>query len=459
MKWKCLVVALLSCSAAHAQLPSLLGSTTGAGLASTQATVSANLAITGPTIPLTFIGISTENQDLINGFFQGTTGNAASFIGLANLLGANGYLRIGGGSADFGTPPALTAGICTNLASFVAGLGAGWKVIYTLDAVANNSATAATQAGLLATALGATKVIFQYGNEPVTSGHFNTGTYTTMWNAYQTAVVATVPSALVAAPDDGLIAGNGNQTEVASLSVAVSAMSFVTLHSYEYGSPTTLTNASIPISNWRGTTRFQINSINPWAGVTNMRVTEGNMISNKGQAGMTDRLMHAAYTALKYSDLAKLGWGGYDTHNFYAAPQANYNSMVQQVDGGFSPGASFYAQYLFSKLLGQTIVNSSVTGNISAICTQRVSGKANCLVVNLDQNNATTLVPSQSSASSTANVLQANAGSGNGCTDSIITVGGQSIGEGGTWSGAPFSINSGSSIRLGPCEIAEIEFQ
>jgi len=450
------LVALLCGSTLHAQTPAIFASGTNP---SQLATVSANLAITGLTIPTTFVGISTENQDLINGYFQGTSGNAASFIGLANLLGANGYLRIGGGSADFGTAPALTAGICTNLAAFVAALGAGWKVIYTLDAVANNSTTAATQAGLLATALGTANVVFGYGNEPITSGHFNAGTYATMWNAYQTAVVAAVPGALVQASDDGLIAGSGTQTALAGLSVATSGLAFVTVHEYEYGAPTTLTNPGIPLSSWQDSGKYQIGNLTSWASLTKMRVTEGNMISNKGQAGMTDRLMHSAYTAMKYIDLAKLGWAGYDPHNFYSAPQANYNSLVQQVDGGFSPGASFYAMYLVSKLTGQTIVASSVTGNVTAIATQRAAGKANILVVNLDTNSPATVTPAQSSAWSTANVLAVRGGTNNGCTDSTITLGGQPIGESGAWAGAPFSISNGQSISLAPCELALVQVQ
>jgi hypothetical protein len=409
---KVILCVLFCCATANAQNISPAIMPRGAAPTAI-ATVSANLAVTGPVIPSTFVGISTENQDLINGFFQGTTGNAASFIGLANLLGANGYLRIGGGSADFGTAPALTSGICANLATFVAALGAGWKVIYTLDAVANNSATAATQAGLLATALGSSNVIFGYGNEPITSGHFNAGTYATMWNAYQTAVAAAVPGALVMASDDGFLSGSGTQTALAGLSVSTANLAFVTLHSYEYGSPTTLTNPAIPFSSWLDSGRYQIANLNSWAALTKMRITEGNMISNKGQAGMTDRLMHSAYTAMKYADLAKFGWAGYDPHNFYAAPQANYNSFVQQGDGGFSPGPSFYGMYLASKIAGQTIVNSSVTGNISAVATQRAAGKANILVTNLDTNNPTTITPSQSTAWSTATVLAVRAGTNN----------------------------------------------
>lgn len=451
-----IAIALLA-SDAVAQTPSSVAAR-GAS-PSTQAIVSANLSITGPTIPSSFIGLSTENQDLINGYFQGTTGNAASYIGVANLLGSNGYLRIGGGSADFATPPALTAQIASNLATFVAALGAGWKVLYTLDAVANNSATAATQAGLLATALGTSKVIFQYGNEPVTSGHFNTATYTTMWNAYQTAVAAAVPGALIAAPDDGMLAGSGTQTELAGLSVPVSGLTFMTLHSYEYGAPTLLTNPAIPLTNWQDSSKYLVANVTPWANVTAMRIDEGNMISNKGQAGMTDRLMHSAYTAMKAADLAKMGWAGYDPHSFYGTPVASYNTLVQQVDGGFSPGASFYGLFLFSKLLGQTIVGSSVTGNVIAIATQRAAGKANILVVNLDTNNKTTVTPAQSSAWSTATVLAVRSGTGVGCTDALITVGGQAISEGGGWAGSSFSINNGDSIQLGPCELALIQVQ
>lgn len=425
----------------------------------TKASVSVNLTITGATIPVDFIGLSGENQDLINGYFQGTSGNAASYIGLVNLLGANGSLRIGGGSADTASPPALTNGIATNLATFVAALGAGWKVVYGLNAKSNNSATAATHAGYIATALGASNVVFHYGNEPVTSGNFTTATYTTMWNTYHTAVTAAVPGALVAAPDDGLIAGTGNLSEVSGLSVGVAGLTFVSLHAYEYGAPTVLTNAEVPLSSWRSLNKRSLQALNSWAGVTKMRVTESNMISNKGQAGMTDRLMHTAYTALKIGDLAKMGWAGCNLHNFYGTPVANYNTLVQNGDGSFSPGASFYALYLFSKLLGQTIVNSAVDGNVSVIATQRAAGKSNMLITNIDPTNSVDVTVSQTSAWSTATVLAARSGTGLGSTDSVITLGGQAIGAGGSWSGAPFSINNGETFRLGPCEVALVQVQ
>ncbi len=465
MKWECLIAALLlSCSTAAAQSPVLSRGTSAAKVA----TVTANLTISGPSIPNSFVGISSEAGDLIGGYYQGTTGNAASYIGLARLLGANGYLRIGGNSSDTATPPALTSGIASNLASFIAGIGAGWKVIYTLDAVANNSATAATQAGLLATALGTANVIFQYGNEPITAGHFNNSTYATMWNAYQTAVTGAVSGALVAAPDDGLLGGGGttNQASLAGLSVGTAALSFVTIHAYEYCSPTTLTAAPFPLGKWSSIDAPNFGPVSSWASLTKMRITEQNAICNQGQAGMTDTMMNVAYTVMKASTLAQFGWAGMDTHNVFppsgnGGQAANYNAFVQQVDGGFSPGPAFYGMYLFAQIEGQTIVNSSISGNssISAIATHRAAGKANILVANVDAMDSVTITPAQSSAWSTANVLTVRAGAGAGCTDTTFKLGGQPILEGGSWSGTTFSINNGQSITLGPCEAALVSVQ
>lgn len=458
----CLSAALMTGGPAAAQVPDVFVRST---VTAKTATVTAKLSATGLTIPSSFIGISTEVGDLIVGYYQGTTGNAASYLGLANMLGANGYLRIGGNSADTATPPALTSGIAGNLASFVTALGAGWKVIYTLDAVANNSATAATHAGLLASALGTTNVVFQYGNEPVTSGHFNNSTYASMWNAYQTAVAGAVSGALVAAPDDAVsgTGGTGNQTTLSGLSVGVSSLTFMSVHAYEYCSPTTLTGAQYPLSKWQNTDVPNLWNVGSWASVTKMRITEQNMICNHGQTGMTDALMNAAYTVLKASDLARLGWDGMDTHNVYTegVSVGNYNAFVQQRDGGFSPGPAFYGMYLFSKIEGQTIVKTGVSGNanLSVIATQRAAGKANILVANLDPFDTTAVTPGQSSAWSKANVLAVRAGTGQGCTDKSLLLGGSPILEGGSWSGAPFTISSGQSFTLGPCEAALVSVQ
>ena len=196
------------------------------------AQVSANLSGTGYTIPSGFVGLSGEVGDLIAGLYQGPcSGSNGSWLGVANLLGSNGVFRLGGNSSDQSSgAPALTSGIATNLATFMGCMGAGWKLIYGLNLQINNSSTAATQAGLIATAMGGgANVVFQFGNEAI--GNYVTKTqYETNWNAYYTAVLAAVTGLKVAATDSEDF--GDTQVVIAALTPGVSGMTYVTQHWY-----------------------------------------------------------------------------------------------------------------------------------------------------------------------------------------------------------------------------------
>jgi hypothetical protein len=84
-------------------------------------------------------------------------------------------------------------------------------------------------------------------------------------------------------------------------------------------------------------------------------------------------------------------------------------------------------------------------------------GNANIIAINNDVNSGAIVTPAQSAAWTTATVLQIK-GNG-GCSEPHPTIGGQPIGESGTWSGATTTINNGQAILLGPCESALIAIQ
>lgn len=457
----CLAFFLLL-SPAYSQAPQIASS--GSNPSKT-VTVAADTASSGITIPSNFVGLSVEVQDYVaKGYFQGTSGtwngnaSASSFLGLVGLLGTNGVFRIGGSSGDTATTPPLTQQTATDLQIFLAALGAGWSPIYNLDLFANASALAATQAGYMATAFGVANVTFQMGNEPVSSGNFTIGTYQTAWNAYYAAIIGAVPAAKFSAWDE-FNWGNA-QTAINGLTPGVSGLQNVTYHWYNING--TVPNISYllnSIVNFKAT--FSSNTV--WAGSVKQRLSETNSINCGGQDGFSNRMMAATWYLNQAITLAQLGYAGINTHMFFtgetcALPQGYYNAVVRQPDQNFAPGPIFYGLYLFSKIAGQQIINSAVSGNafIAAIATLRAAGKANIIIANNDQFEFVQIAPQQAAAWSTATVLKV---AGNGCSDLAPTVGGQPIGESGVWSGSAFSISNGQSFTLGPCEAALVSIQ
>lgn len=428
-----------------------------ASVSSRIATISVNLSALGPTIPTNFIGLSAENQDLINGYYQGTTGHASSFIALVNLLGSHGVLRIGGSTADESTPPALTSQIATNLASFVGGLGANWTTIYGLDLFAANSGVAVTQAGYLATALGVTKVTFQMGNEPVTSGNFTLGSYETAWNSYYTAIIGAVSSARFAAWDDYSL--GSTQAVIAALTPGLSGMSYVTQHYY------TTNGASATEPQMLGLLQGMTFSTNiPWAGAVPTRLTETNSMNTRGVAGMSDRLMAATFILNESIELAAGGWNGINVHECYTLSGAAcvYNPVIQQPDLNFAPGPIFYGMYLFAQIEGDQIAQSAVSGNgsnVDEIAVAGSGGKAIILVSNNDPYSPVSVTPNESVTWSTASVLLLAASDNLGCTSAQPVLGGQPIGESGVWRGFPSTISNGQAVVIPPCGAALIQIQ
>jgi hypothetical protein len=451
------IISLFWMVASLAQSP---GSIAGGGYVPARiAHVSANLSGSGPTIPSNFIGISVEVADLIGGYYQGATGNAASMISLLQLLGANGVFNFGGSSSSTSTTPALTQNISNSAQSFLVGIGAGWttSVMYTLDLFANNSALAATQAGFLATSFGASHMVFQFDNEPFASGHFGSvGAYQTAWNAYYTAVTGAVASAGYAPWADS---DNQDAVSVISgLTPGFGGIAAITYHRYSQGTTAAQVIGYVPAHYY-----FLNFNASVFTAAQNamQRLSETNSLGNRGLAGVSDTLSGATFILNEAAQVAAIGYAGINVHNVYAGGAGVYNPLVQLGDSNFTAGAVFYGMMLFSKIEGQQIIPSAVGGNanIVSLATIRVSGKANILVVNNDTFNPSIVRPDQSSAWSTASVLQIKSATGAACGDTSLTIGGSAIGKSGAWSGVPFSINSGDSIRLGPCEAALVQVQ
>jgi hypothetical protein len=433
----------------------------GPSLPSSQksAIVSVDLTTLGATIPADFVGISAEVGDLVKGSYQGTTGAAASYIGLLSLLGTSGKFRVGGGSSDSATPPAITQTIANNLASFVTALGAGWTVVYGLDLVANDSATAATQAGFMNTALG-TKVAFQMGNEPFTSGNFSVGSYQTAWNAYYTAITAAVPSAKFDACDDNN--QTTTQTAIPGLTPGLAGLTGVTVHYYSGAAGTGINDWPALLAALNTGT---FNSIYTYASGSSKPVfmSEANSLSFGGQAGVSDRLMSQAWFLNLAITLAKIGWSGFcvqGTFSFGGQANGVYNPLVKGSNGNFTPGPIFYGMYLFSRIAGKQLAASTQggTANIKSIAVKESDGNASILVCNNENSSYVTIKPMQSASWTTATVLISKDVDGVGPTSSSMSLGGQPILESGVWSGSTFTINNGGTVTLPPCGAARIKF-
>lgn len=448
---------LAFCGAAEAACPYPNGGTNCVPLPPT--TLIANLASTGSTIPQDFVGLSVEVGDLIGGMFQGTTGANGTWIGVAKLLGSHGELRVGGSSADTATTPNLTQAIATNLCSFVQGIGSSWRIVYGLDLLANNSSLATTQAGYLNNTACNGQLVFQSGNEPIGSTNFTISTYPPAWNAYYSAITASIPSAKFCAFDDSFT--TDTQTIIPALTPGLAGIYCISVHWYGY-SITLLPLTSTPTPDQLALSSWQIgipviggygNTQNiSWAGSTPTRMTE---TGSRRQTGVGDRFMSATFVLNEAISLAQGGYAGIDWHSLYAPAggPAPYNIIALQGDSNYAPAPAFYGLFLFSKIEGQQTVGLTVSGSpyIRAIATKGANGNANILAVNNNPTNAIPVVLGQSNSWTTANLWTMTSANGNGCSDTGALLGGSSIGEGGTFSGTTVPSSNGQVVYIPPC--------
>lgn len=421
------------------------------------ATATATTASPGATVPLGYVGLSVEAQDLISGFYQGSSGtwngvaSASSFVGLAALLGANGSLRVGGSSCSTPTTPALTQTIANNLATLLTSLGAGWKLRYCLDVFANNASLAATQAGYLATALGAANVVLELNNEPISSGEFATiAAYQTGANAYISTVLGSVPGAKFEAWDD--YSFGSTQGVINGLTPGVSGTAAVTYHWYNTNggltTPTNFINSSANFGSWSSNTI--------WAGSTPQRLTETNSVNIGGVNGLSNGLIAATWFINQAATLIPLGYAGVNVHMFFGGESAGktqgiYNPFVLNADQNFAPGAIFYALLMVSKLEGQQLLPLSINnGTVVGLATLASAGKANFLLVNNSQTSYASVLLSQDVAWSTGTQLML---SGTSCNDPAPKLGGQPIGESGAWNGAAAPLSNGQPVIIPPCGV------
>lgn len=455
-----LALGLLLSGQSFAQSPLMQAFPQGpAGARSVNITV--NLSSLGATIPADFVGLSADVGDFVSGYYQGTTGANGSFCALARLMAPTVLnFRLGGNNSDNPTAPTITSGMASGLNSFLGCIATSYKLIYGLDAVANNPTAAASTASTIATAVGVNNVIFQFGNEPSING-FTISSYQTMWNSYYTAVTGAVSGAKFAAIDDGFTWDY--PTVIGGLTPGLAGLSYVTSHWYSYCRGTFPNLPSLLISQPRlAGSVWTKNAAYAASGGVKQRLTESNSICALGQNGSSNAMMAATFFINEAIIAVNNGWAGIDTLNYYFQPTF-YNPFVLNGDNTFSPTPIFYALDIFAKISGQQIAMSTVSGsgNVVAIATKNGSGTANIVLANDDVTNAVTVTIGQTSPPwSTATVLVAQASDGNGCNSFNPQLGGQPIGKSGSWTGAPYTINSGQpQMQISPCGVAAVQTQ
>lgn len=431
-------------------------------------TVTANLASTSHTIPSNFIGISFNMESMVpvSGFATWLTDmkTNSSIISLIKLLGTNGHIRIGGNQQDAsGSGPELTQTVANGIGSFMSSLGSGWSLYYGLDLTINNTATAVTHAGYILSAVTGNTVAFGIGNEPDDGCCGNMTTWTSNYNSYYSALTSAYPSVII----EGADVANGQvlstvENYANATTPGPTGLAQVTGHSYFGDNPTqsqiqTLLNETAGFG-WASFVSY----------ASNFRIDESNLGSGQTNTGVVKTLATGAWFIAAANEAASSGVVGIDLNQGGSMNSAypnsvgnDYNFATLDADYGFSPNPMFYYMYLFSKIVGQTIVSTSLsgTGTVSAISTAGAHGNANIMVVNYSTINPVKITPAQSNSWTSANVYKISAGSNAGCFDSSPNIGGATIGESGVWNGTmtPISISNGGSFALYPCEAALVQ--
>lgn len=319
---------------------------------------------TGPHMPIDFVGLSYEVQQLKDpSFFSAkNTGLVHAF----KALSTTGVLRLGGNTSEFaywkpkpdsvepehpqvrevvGEPKAqyyaVTPEAVRNLASFLE--AAGWNCIYGIGMGTNTPARADEEAAFVAETLGKRLQYFQIGNEadlfdrhlrdPKT---WSAKTYLAEWLTLARAIAARVPAAQFGMPD---VASNVSWlTEIADQWSSIQNPPHVTTltHHYYFGGPATNPEVNIPNLLKPATMQKVQNTANVASAAANkigarVRMTEGNTCYRGGKPGVSD-VFAAALWAADYSLLlADNNYSGVNLHG------GTGKSVANSV-GGFLPG-------------------------------------------------------------------------------------------------------------------------
>jgi hypothetical protein len=288
---------------------------------------------TGPHMPVDFVGLSYEVQQLVDpSFFSAQN---SGLIHEFKALSSTGVLRLGGNTSEFaywkpkpdspepehprvrevaGEPKAqyyaVTVEAVRNLAEFLQ--ATGWTCVYGIGMGTNTPERAAEEAVFVAETLGNRLQYFQVGNEvDLFARHlrdpktWSAKTYLEEWLKLARAIAARVPAAKFGMPD---VASNVSWlTEIADQWPSIQAPPHVTTltHHYYFGGPATNPDVNIPNLLKPVTMQKVQNTANIAAAAARrmgarVRMTEGNTCYRGGKPGVSD-VFAAALWAADYS--------------------------------------------------------------------------------------------------------------------------------------------------------------
>jgi hypothetical protein len=311
---------------------------------------------TGPHMPVDFVGLSYEVQQLSDPTFF--SAQNSGLIREFNALSSTGVLRLGGNTSEFaywkpkpdspepehpsvrevaGEPKAQYYGVAVeavrNLSEFLQ--ATAWNCIYGIGMGTNTPARAAEEAVFVAETLGNRLQYFQIGNEadlfdrhlrdPKT---WSVKTYLEEWLTLARAIAARVPAAKFGMPD---VASNVSWlTEIADQWPSIQSPPHVpTLtHHYYFGGPATNPEVNIPNLLKPATMQRVQNTANIATAAASkigarVRMTEGNTCYRGGKPGVSD-VFAAALWAADYSLLlASNDYSGVNLHGGTGKSVAN----------------------------------------------------------------------------------------------------------------------------------------
>jgi len=312
---------------------------------------------TGPHMPIDFVGLSYEVQQLVDpSFFSAQN---SGLIREFKALSSTGVLRLGGNTSEFaywkptpdspepehpqvreaeGEPKAhyyaVTPGAVKNLSEFLQ--ATGWNCVYGIGMGTNAPARAAEEAVFVAATLGDRLQYFQIGNEAdLFSRHlrdpktWSAKTYLEEWLTLARAIAARVPTAKFSMPDvsPGAVSW---MTEIADQWPSIQASPHVTTltHHYYFGGPATNPEVNIPNLLKPATMLKVQNTANIASAAARkmgarVRMTEGNTCYRGGKPGVSDAFAAALWSADYSLLLASNDYLGVNLHGGTGKSVAN----------------------------------------------------------------------------------------------------------------------------------------
>jgi hypothetical protein len=324
---------------------------------------------TGPHMPVDFVGLSYEVQQLADPTFF--SAQNSGLIREFKALSSTGVLRLGGNTSEFaywkpapdspepehpqvreaeGEPKAhyyaVTVEAVSNLAEFLQ--ATGWTCLYGIGMGTNTPARAAEEAAFAAKTLGNRLQYFQVGNEAdLFARHlrdpktWSAKTYLEEWLTLARAIAARVPAAKFGMPD---VSGNVSWlTEIADRWPSIQAPPQVTTlsHHYYFGGPATNPDINIPNLLKPATMQRVEKTANIATAAASkigarVRMTEGNTCYRGGKPRVSDVFAAALWSADYSLLLASNDYSGINLHG------GTGKSVANSV-GGALPGDALLA--------------------------------------------------------------------------------------------------------------------